>query len=465
MLRPLRSEKILKKNSVPGNPFAKDHIKGSTKPKLSPMNKILSKLTLLAILIGPLLLTGCQDRTLRTYEANTPVYKSLDEWRQTEFSMTAPQVLKYPGKIYIYEQYLLVNELYNGVHFFDNSNPANPVNLGFLSVTANVDMAVRNDILYLDSYYDLLAFDISNVAQPRYLGRSENVFEFEDYGYVGNYNENYPMGPLDPSLGVVVDWEITEVTEVIQTSGNWGWRDGFTTDVAFVNNSGNESANLFNSVGTAGSTARFAIYENILYTLEAWELGVFDIDQGIPQHINDVELSRDSETLWPAQDHLFIGTTSGMLIYDLASPRSPVLRSDYGHVVACDPVVVSGDRAYVTLSTGRFCGGNTNALEVIDISNLSSPRLIRSHALTNPRGLGVANDVLFICDGPDGLKAFDRTDDLTITQNLIAHFPGITTNDVIPLNNVLLMTAEEGIYQYDYTDVNNITELSLIPIQ
>ena len=36
--------------------------------------------------------------------------------------------------------------------------------------------------------------------------------------------------------------------------------------------------------------------------------------------------------------------------------------------------------------------------------------------------------------------------------------------DVIPINNVLLMIAEDGLYQYDYSDINNLELLSVIPI-
>jgi hypothetical protein len=36
---------------------------------------------------------------------------------------------------------------------------------------------------------------------------------------------------------------------------------------------------------------------------------------------------------------------------------------------------------------------------------------------------------------------------------------------LIPFNNVLMMIAEEGIYQYDYSNVNNIRELSFLPVK
>ena len=53
---------------------------------------------------------------------------------------------------------------------------------------------------------------------------------------------------------------------------------------------------------------------------------------------------------------------------------------------------------------GTACGGFTNQLDVIDISNKTSPLLISSYAMYNPSGLGIDGDLIFICDGEAGLK-------------------------------------------------------------
>ena len=49
-------------------------------------------------------------------------------------------------------------------------------------------------------------------------------------------------------------------------------------------------------------------------------------------------------------------------------------------------------------------------------------------------------------------------------DNKLAHFREIDGLDVIPFDNVLMMIAEDGIYQYDYTDVQQIRQLSRLPI-
>lgn len=82
----------------------------------------------------------------------------------------------------------------------------------------------------------------------------------------------------------------------------------------------------------------------------------------------------------------------------------------------------------------------------------------------NPHGLGIDDDALFVCDGSAGLKIYDATDISKISQNLKFQYGDITALDVIPFNNVLMMISEDGLYQYDYSDLENITLLSDIKI-
>ena len=47
---------------------------------------------------------------------------------------------------------------------------------------------------------------------------------------------------------------------------------------------------------------------------------------------------------------------------------------------------------------------------------------------------------------------------------MLAHFEEINTFDVIPVNEILIMIGTDGLYQYDYSDLNEISLLSKIPI-
>jgi hypothetical protein len=76
--------------------------------------------------------------------------------------------------------------------------------------------------------------------------------------------------------------------------------------------------------------------------------------------------------------------------------------------------------------------------------------------------LAINNGILFVCD--DGLKIFDAANPQTIMANRLAHFPGMEGFDVIAFNNILMMIADDGLYQYDFSDLTNIRQISKLPI-
>jgi len=161
---------------------------------------------------------------------------------------------------------------------------------------------------------------------------------------------------------------------------------------------------------------------------------------------------------------MFVGTTTGMLIYDITDAKKPTQISHYDHITACDPVVADGNYAYVTLRTGNRCTNAQNLLEVIDISSITNPYLVKSYPMYNPHGLGIDGDLLFICDGTAGLKIYDRSDPLDIINKKLAHYPDFFTYDVIPKDGVLMLVGKDGIYQYNYSNPANIVQISHIPI-
>src|SRR5690606_39482705 len=61
-----------------------------------------------------------------SYIAKIPIYKTLREVRASNISIAQPQTMASTGKIYLYKDYLLINEPNKGIHIYDNSNPATP---------------------------------------------------------------------------------------------------------------------------------------------------------------------------------------------------------------------------------------------------------------------------------------------------------------------------------------------------
>lgn len=411
--------------------------------------------------ISLLLFTACDDHRVQTvtWTEYEPVYMTQEEFIAA-VGMSEPRDMEKPGKIYLFGDHLFVNEINKGVHIIDNSNPAAPHFVGFVTIPGNKDIAVRGDQLYADSAGDLLVFDISNFNNPVLISRIEDVFNLSQHNLPG------PAFRMpDPSRGIVVDWEEVVIEEVCQGNcyghapSRWGWGGFFTT---FGRASGDASGSTGSS-GTGGSMARFAITGDYLYAVDWSNLVTFDITDPEPVKQNQQGVGWMIETIFPYNEHLFIGSANSMYIYDIHSnPSYPERVSVFRHATACDPVVVEGNYAYVTLRDGEHCPNITgnNQLEVIDVSDLFNPKRIGIYKMLHPHGLGIDSGDLFISEGDHGLKIMDASDPYNVKE--VRHIDGIRTFDVIPNNGVLVVTGPTGIIQYDYTDVRNLKELSII---
>ncbi|SDD86760.1 LVIVD repeat-containing protein [Dyadobacter soli] len=217
--------------------------------------------------------------------------------------------------------------------------------------------------------------------------------------------------------------------------------------------------------GAGGSMARFAITDNTLYIVSKQSLEVYDInDGGNPAKAATRNLGVGIETIFPYQKNLFIGAMDGMYIYNNAKPNDPKFLTKYTHVLSCDPVVVQGRYAYVTLRTGVNCrpGGSFSSLDVVDISDPEKPQMVGSQRMDSPYGLGVSGNKLFVCEGDRGFKMMDITDPKAPVQKQF--FRDVPAYDVIVRNNHLIVTGNGGLYQYNYDDSDSITYLSKIPV-
>jgi len=413
-------------------------------------------------------ISGCTDQVLQstvTYTVMEPVYLSPQEIRETA-EVVSPEDLSNTGRVYLYNNYIFVNEQGKGVHVINNLNPEKPVVESFINLPGNYNMSVKGDIMYADSYMDLVAIDISNLDNIRIVDRIENIFT----NFNQNTNEFY-----DPELGVIVDWAEVQTIEVSEEdflkNNNAYFRYG--SGFAFMGNFEDASrasqamiAPTGGSTGIGGSMARFTINGNHLYSIDNSRLYVFDITNlGNPVAISNSEIGWGIETIFPYQDKLFIGSQTGMYIYDISNPTAPLQLSVYQHIQSCDPVVVQDTIAYVTLRGGANCRNDfTNQLDVIDISDPTRPKWLATHLMQNPHGLGIDGNTLFICEGDFGLKIFDASDHYKISNSMISHFNGMDAYDVIPFNDILILIGEDGLYQFDYSDPEDIKMISGIAV-
>ncbi len=217
--------------------------------------------------------------------------------------------------------------------------------------------------------------------------------------------------------------------------------------------------------GKGGSMARFTIACDHLYVVDETSLYVFSIaDPANPQFVKKNEIGFGIETIFPFGNYLLIGSSTGMFIYSINNCESPVQLAVFSHVLSCDPVVAEGNTAYVTLRAGGNCrvGFTENQLEIIDISVINQPNITAVHSMEEPWGLAVENQFVYICHNDKGLGIYNVSNPYNLV--LRKKLPDIKSYDVILNNGVMIITGPGGIYQYDYTDLDDITLLSTIPV-
>jgi hypothetical protein len=348
---------------------------------------------------------------------------------------------------------LRLNE--TGIHIIDDTNPANPINVAFINIPGVNGMAAKGSQLYADSFADLLVFDITNPQNPNLSKRVSDVYQ--NLGYYGIH--------VDAELGVNVGYTATQnnYTQKICDDDiqphyyeGWGYMVG---DISLSNGAGTGTP----GVGTAGSMARFVTTGNYLYNIDYSDLHLFDISGEFPEKVDDIHIGWEIETIYPHEDKLYFGASDGMYIYDNVNPASPTFLSKYEHIRSCDPVVVNGNYAYVTLRSGSACQGFTNQLDVVDIFDPINPKLERTHQMSNPHGLSIKNNCLFICEGEFGFKSFaiDPLNPTEITQT--GYDQSFHSYDVITLPHLMMIIGKDGFYQFSLSCGSNLEYLGVIP--
>ena len=404
---------------------------------------------------------GCSESEYKTVTEeiliNEPVFMSADEFRSQEIKTRSAQPIKEQGKICFYNGYLYISEPGAGIHIIDNRDPRQPKAVGFVELEGNTDIAIRNDKLYADSYVDLLWFSIASPQTPEYTNRLEDVFEQALPAIDNEHEIDYAMCYDASKDNIVVGWTVK------RKKRTYTYYTGRDMVYAEASPSANASSGGGSSQGVNGSMSRFSLYKDYMYVVINNYMSIFDLSQTEPvKAVENLHIGWNVETIFSYGENMFMGTPTGLVIYSVKEPLMPEYMSAITHVFGCDPVVVENDIAYVTVHSGNFCGQNANELLIIDVKDVKQPKHIVTYSMKKPKGLGIDNGTLFICD--DGLKVFNAKEPQTLMANQIVHYSGMEGYDVIPYNNVLMMIADDGLYQYDYSDLGKISQISKIKV-
>lgn len=135
----------------------------------------------------------------------TPIYGDAEEVKK--ITLEAPRDIVKPAKIFTYNNYLIVNITNEGFHVIDNSNPAVPRNMSFISVPGSKDVAIKDGMIFSDNYADVVAFRITDAGEVEVVERLESLMDNQEYPpFRGVYFEC-----ADPTKGIVIDWVEADV--------------------------------------------------------------------------------------------------------------------------------------------------------------------------------------------------------------------------------------------------------------
>lgn len=204
--------------------------------------------------------------------------------------------------------------------------------------------------------------------------------------------------------------------------------------------------------GTAGSLAKFTVIGQNLLVLQPGSIIHYTIGDGgdLIYSRELVFFSGDLETIFPYGDKVLVGSSSQVYFLGFDSQNTLDLISSYRHITACDPVVASDGIAFSTLRSNN-CRVNTDeVLEIIDISDLGEPRLIKSYQTEAPYGLTINEQNLFVCER-GGVAMYDVSDPENILPKGFAEFNNELPLDIIQTQGYLIVRTDKHIYNMSYT--------------
>jgi len=143
-----------------------------------------------------------------TVEGLRPVY-IMEELADSIISLP-PQPISQLGKIFYKDNLIYVGERAQGVHIIDNSNPEDPVRMGFIQIPGNKDVTIKGNLMYADNYADLLTIDISDLNNVQEINRIEDVYPPTSGSFPDFYTGYFECA--DPEKGFVMRWESATLT-------------------------------------------------------------------------------------------------------------------------------------------------------------------------------------------------------------------------------------------------------------
>ncbi len=407
-----------------------------------------------------LLISSCvktKGEISMTYDKATAVYGNLDSIRNLPLLIQKQDLIK-PKSFFIGSDYVLVSESNKGIHIYDNTDMNNPQRLSFIQLPFLREFYVKDNFLYAANVYDVVKINISNVYNPIFVSRAENVF----WKPLENDKGQQLLGFTYATATDEFEVNSAEAKE-IKKAGKLHL--DFLKNV--IPTSAIPSTFTGSNSNSKGTLNRIAVEFGHVYIIEDSKMHIISNMSDFSK-VSTLSIDRNTETIYGTNDRLYLGSMTSMTIYNANNPGCPVEISSVEHTESCDPVLPKGEVAYYTLrsSENEGCNGEgENTLNLVDISNENKPKELESIELDSPYGLCIANNYLFIGQGTNGLTIYDASDPKELKNKM--KISNVVAYDIMihPNNpNIIILTNGNGIHEYQIDwntrTLNSIGKLS-----
>jgi hypothetical protein len=404
----------------------------------------MKQLSLLCLAVFVALFSACEknDNNITvTYQEASAVYGDLEALRNQPLNASV-RAVENPGKVFVGSDFILLGEEEKGIHVINNSDISNPQFINFINIPQNREFFVKGNFLYAESSYDVVKLDLSNLSNIQLVARAENVFQQPLFNDKGEALIGFTFKEITESVDAKTDL----YQEIMD--GQAVYRD-FARNI--IPRSAVPASFAGNSDDVSGTVNRVTQSQGHVYIVNSNNMAVIE-DNGTFQQVQQlIPLTEGTETIFPYEDKLFLGSRSEMNIYNASNPRQPEQVYAFEHATSCDPVLATDEVAYITLRTADFsdCPGNVNALVVLNIENLQSPKQEKEIAMESPFGMTTIGDKLFVGEGENGLSIFDITNKKD--PSLLTKLEDVKAYDIIahPSDATLILIAgTDGLSQY-----------------
>lgn len=309
--------------------------------------------------------------------------------------------IKRAGKVEPFGDYLLVIEGKDGIHVVDNADVSAPKNIGFVVVPGSIDLATKDQIVYVNAYQHLFTLDLTALPAIEVVDiKRDALGKSNDICYSGGYGfSSKPRGPdEDPKLRTEDRFEIV----------------------------GDE---LY-AAKTAGMV-RVPVQE--------------PAKPGEPYGFNATE---DQETsVHYFAPYLYVGGRKNyQLVARSAGDEPPKAVAPLKGSDRCSFVAAAGDTAYIATHKSERCPEAKDELKVVDISNPDDQKIVTTLTPSKPLGVLVVDQKLALCSG-DQLKLYSLADPEAPIELTSLPRPGCT-NIVKGADDTIIINATTGISQY-----------------